>query len=629
MAASPPPFSVDAALQDAIAHHQAGRLPQAEQAYRDILLRQPQQVDANHNLGILAGQIGQPALGLPHLKLAAETAPDLPQYTLSYANALSQTGRMREAEAVLRAAVGRGLSSAELYNNLGNLYRELGQPEQAEASLRQAIVLKPDFAAAHYNLGSSLQQDGKLSEAASSFRRALEVDPGLAPAHNNLGVVHSSLGEHDAALTSFQRAIAIAPDYAEAYFNRGNALRDLGRMDDAVADYRQALAIRPAYAEAQGNLGNVLRDLGQLEDAAHAYEAAVAAKPDLIEAHYELSALKTSQPDDPRLAMLEQQRAHTLAWPMERQVQYWFALGKIYEDVGQYDASFAAYREGNRLQQIVLPHDDAAEEALLTRMLQFFSADFLAMRGRASPVGPTPIFIVGMPRSGTSLLEQVLASYPGIYGAGELTALSEAVTAALPGHDFGLFPEALASLAPQDWENMGAHYLQKARAHAPNASHIVDKMPANFFYIGVIRLMLPQAKIIHAQRDPLDTCFSCYARLFGKDRLSFSYDLQALGRYYLRYAKMMRHWNRVLPAGALLDMHYEDMVADTEAQARRLLAYLELPWDARCLDFHQNQRRVSTASAAQVRKPIYRSSVARWQRFEKHLAPLLEILGQR
>jgi hypothetical protein len=231
-----------------------------------------------------------------------------------------------------------------------------------------------------------------------------------------------------------------------------------------------------------------------------------------------------------------------------------------------------------------------------------------------------------MPRSGTSLLEQILATCPGVYGAGELSELSEVVASAMPGADFRYFPEAVGAMKAQELQRMGEQYLERIWRHAPDAVRITDKMPANYFYVGMIHLMLPGAKIIHAMRDPMDSCFSCYSRLFNESNLSFAYDLGTLGRYYARYITLMRHWQAVLPANTILDMRYEDMVADTETQARRLLAYLGLPWDDRCLAFHQNKRRVITASAAQVRKPIYQTSLARWKRYSEHLAPLLELV---
>ncbi len=231
-----------------------------------------------------------------------------------------------------------------------------------------------------------------------------------------------------------------------------------------------------------------------------------------------------------------------------------------------------------------------------------------------------------MPRSGTTLLEQILSTHSGVFGAGELSTMSEVIAAAMPGGEYRHFPEPAADFSRGQWQQLGESYLRQVWELAPHASHITDKMPANFIYIGMIHLMFPHAKIIHAMRNPMDSCFSCYSRLFNKGNLAYSYDLDALGRYCSRYLALMEHWHAVLPAGTIFDCRYEDMVENTEAQARKLLEYLGLPWDERCLDFHKNKRRVKTASQTQVQKPIYKSSVERWKHYEKHLGPLAQLI---
>jgi tetratricopeptide (TPR) repeat protein len=628
---TPQGFSIELALQQAIDHHQGGRLQEAEQLYRAVLQAQPTHPDANHNLGVLAGQIGRHQAGLPYLKTALESNPLHTQYLLSYANALSAIGQVREAHDALQSGVQHGIQSAELYSNLGNILRQFGQLNDAVQSFSRALELKPEYAIAHFNLGCTLQDLGQLNEAAACFREAIAFHPHFTEAHNNLGVTLRDLGQLEAATASFRDALEFAPEYIDGHYNLGNALRDLGKLEDAVVSYRLCLQINPIMTEAHGNLSNVLRDLGRLDEAALAYESAIAVKADLVDSHYELSALKTYRAGDPHVAIMEQQLGRVADMPMDTRIHYWFALGKMREDLGRYDESFAAYQEANRLRHALLPVDEAADEALLQRMLAVFSAEFFASRAQSALFGENgkaPIFIVGMPRSGTSLLEQILASYPGVYGAGELSDLSEVVTAAMPNADFKHFPEAAAGLSAHDLQRMGEQYMARIWRHAPDAARVTDKMPANFFYIGMIRLMLPNAKIIHAMRDPMDSCFSCYARLFKQGSLNFAYDLQTLGHYYMRYSKMMRHWRQVLPADTVLDLRYEDLVTDTETQARRLLEYLGLPWDDRCLAFHQNRRIVTTASAAQVRKPIYQTSLARWERYREHLGPLFELVKE-
>jgi tetratricopeptide (TPR) repeat protein len=458
------------------------------------------------------------------------------------------------------------------------------------------------------------------------LQKAAQLLPNDAETFNNLGSTLLGHGQSDDAVAALRRALEIKPDFAEAFSNLGNALRALDLHEEAAVNYQRALAIKPDFASARGNFAIALGKLGFLDEASQHYHAAISMIPDFIDGHYGLSQLKTYREDDPHCAMLEAQIGRISALSPDLRVRYWFALGKMREDLGRYEASFDAYQEGNRLQHAMLAPNDTHEVALLERIISVFSEELLAIHADSGYAGKAPIFIVGMPRSGTSLLEQILATYPGVYGAGELPDMSEVSRLTFRGQAPKPYPLAVPDLSAEDLRRMGENYATRVWRHAPDAARITDKMPANFFYVGLIRMILPHAKIIHAMRDPMDSCFSCYSRLFIKENQSFSYDLEMLGHYYVRYIKLMRHWQAVLPPGTMLDVRYEDMVANTEQQARRLLEFLDLPWDERCLAFHQNKRRVDTASAAQVRKPIYQTSLARWERFADHLTPLLDLV---
>ncbi len=511
---------------------------------------------------------------------------------------------------------------------MGNALRDAGRLDEALASYRSALKIDPELVEAHSNLGNALIDLGHLDDAVAVLRLALQIKPDFAKAHFNLGNALRDLGQLEGAVASYRMTLKINPDLIEAHINLGNALRGMTQLDGALTCYRHALKIKPDYADAYINIGVALKEQGLLDEASQSFESAIAINPDSIDAHFNLSLLKTYRNGDPHLAMLERPLDKLERVPQETRVRYWFALGKIKEDMGRYDDSFAAYREGNRLQHASLTRDDLAEAALLNDITSIFSREFFAAHHPFLPSNKTPIFIVGMPRSGTSLLEQILSSCTGVHGAGELTDMRDVVTVAMPEALAENFPGAVYRLSTAEFHRMGEEYIQRIWRRAPDATHIVDKMPANFFYFGMIHLMLPNAKIIHASRDPMDSCFSCYSHLFEGKNQSFTYDLETLGRYYVRYAKLMAHWRAVLPPDTMLEVRYEDMVADTEGQARRLLAYLGLPWDDRCLAFHQNKRVVSTASAAQVRRPIYKTSVARWRRFADQLAPLFDLVKE-
>ena len=610
-----------------LALQEQGKFAEAETSYRATVATQPDFAQAHSNLGVVLNSLGRQAEAEASFRRALEVAPGDAQCHLNLANILQSQGRHAEAEAAYRAAVRILPQFDAAHFGLANALREQGKFEEAEASYRAVIAIRPDYTDAYFNLGDTLMSQKRAEDAEVCYHQALYLKPDFVEAYSHLGVSLKKQGRSVEAEGNFRKALALRPDYATAHNNLGNALQDQERVAEAEACYRQAISYKSDYAEAYSNLGNTLKSEGRLDEATQALEHAIALKPDFVEPHFGLSVLKTYAQDDPHLAILEKQRPVVDHLPVETRIRYWFALGKAYEDTGRFDESFVAYEQGNRLKHGLLAWDEAEDDAMLEELMTVFSKDFFAARPRPTHAGRAPIFIVGMPRSGTTLLEQILSTHPGVFGAGELRDLNEVVVEAMPDADYRQYPNAVAGFSSEEFRRVADQYAERVWRHAPDATRITDKMPSNFFYIGMIHLMLPEAKIIHAMRDPMDSCFSCYSRLFNKANVRFAYDLGTLGRYYARYIKLMRHWHEVLPPGTILDLHYEDMVADTEAQARRVLEYVGLPWDDGCLEFHRNTRRVKTASLAQVRKPIYKTSVARWKQYEKHLQPLLDIVG--
>jgi tetratricopeptide (TPR) repeat protein len=377
-----------------------------------------------------------------------------------------------------------------------------------------------------------------------------------------------------------------------------------------VAHYERVLAVHPDNFEAHNSLGKVCRDQGKFDDAAAHFRQAIAIRPDYAEAHLSLAEIKTFQYGDADLTGLE-----ALAGRESPSIQ--FALAKAFEDCGDYARAFEHMRKGNDLKRRQIDYDEPGAGKIFERIRTVFNSSlFDRFQGEGDP-SPVPIFVLGMPRSGSTLIEQMLASHPAIHGAGELEDLKVAVSG-LSERDTALDGATLRRIAQS--------YLARLPAIADGKVRIVDKMPANFLNIGLIRLILPNARIIHTVRNPIDTCVSCYSKLFASGQ-DFSYDLAELGRYYRGYAELMTYWRSVLPPGAILDVSYEDVVDDFEGQARRLIDYCGLPWDDRCLSFYKNSRPVNTASGVQVRKPVFRSSLQRWRSYESDLGPLLSALG--
>jgi tetratricopeptide (TPR) repeat protein len=542
---------------------------------------------------------------------------------LQLAEQYKAAGRLGEAEHILKQILAAAPDFHPAYHTLGLIAYEVGKLPLAVELIARAISLAANVALYHRNVGEMCRRLGRLDEAVAAGQRATALAPNDLDAHYNLGLALTDKGEWDAAIRAYRLALELNPSHGLSWNNLGAALEKKGDKAEAELAYARAVALNPSHHEAQNNLGAIYSEQGRLEDASRCFDDAIKANPDFSEAHFNLSSLKTYREDDPHLDYLERNLDKAAAMPDAARIRYWFALGKAREDVGRYDDSFAAYAEGNRLQHALLPCDEARADAMLEKVMATFSREFFEARKDGRGSDQAPIFIVGMPRSGTTLLEQILSSHPAVFGAGELMDLNQVIMEdADPDNGF---PDFVPGLSAENFSKMGEAYAARMWKLAPDAQRITDKMPANFFYIGMIRLMLPNAKIIHAMRDPMDSCFSNYARLFN-DTMEFAYDLGTLGRYYARYITLMQHWHEVLPPGTILDLRYEDLVADTEGQARRILDYVGLPWDENCLAFHQNKRHVKTASVAQVRKPIYKTSVARWRRFERHLQPLLDIV---
>lgn len=465
----------------------------------------------------------------------------------------------------------------------------------------------------------------QLPAAALAYRNLLKLHPDYPGAHANLGFVLLDLHRYAEAATHFSAALAAQPDTPACSVGLAYCLQRTSDWVAAERHYLHALALQPGQVQAMLGLGTCARQQGRLDAAADWFRRALGIDPLCVDAYHLLSPLQHFAADDALLAQCESVQPQIANLSPIKQARYWFALGKMREDVGRHDAAFAAYAAGSRARASLFKLDESVAEAWLERTCAAFNADRLApFAAGPAPDGRVPVFVVGMPRSGTSLIEQILDSHPQVHGAGEIPDLGAVVTprAGAP-HEW---PDTVPGLSRGDLRAIGGAYVERVFARAPGATHVINKTTLNYRHVGLIRMLLPQAKIIHAVRDPMDSCFSCFTHLFDGDNLPYTYELGTLGRYYVRYAKLMRHWRRVLP-DAVLDVRYEDLVQDTETQVRRMLDYLDLPWDARCLEFHRNRRVVETASRAQVTRPIYRSSVARWRHFEAHLQPLLALVA--
>lgn len=604
----------------------SGQYPEAESRARQLLERFPMAGVLWKALGLALQLQGGDARQI--LLRAAQLLPQDAGVFIDLGAAFQLARQLDQAEVAYRRSLAMAPNTIEALNNLGNVLKDLGRLDEAAAHIRMAISIRPDMAPLHDNLGNVLADQGRLEDAIASYRRALQLNPKLPGAHNNSGIALQGLKRFEEAAASYRRALEIRPDYAEAHSNLGNLLFDLGRFEDALASYRRALQLNPLYAEAHSNLGSLLMHMGQIREGEQHLTEAIALSGGSARSLATALSYLSYKKEDPRFQQLEAAYARREILRVPDRIKLDFAVGRALESIGDYERSFAAYEEGNRLHHDRHPFDADAAEAYVERTCRTFTrelfARFSALAGNlpAAPFEPVPIFVVGMPRSGTTLIEQTLASHPAIFGAGELGLLGE-----LARRAEGLSLEEPDSAATcQTLREFGQEYLERARALAAGKAYISDKMPENYQYLWLIRLMLPEAKIIHALRDPLDTCFSCFALPFSSGH-EYSYDLGQLGHQYLRYRRLMQHWRTVLPAHSIYDLRYENHVAEPEREARRLLDHLGIAWDPACLRFYDTERAVATSSVAQVRRPMYTSSIARWKHFERYLQPLLQIIN--
>jgi Flp pilus assembly protein TadD len=511
--------------------------------------------------------------------------------SLTLAERYRRDGRLAEAQAICRSVLAAEPGSDEAWHLLGVIAQQSGKIGEATAHFEEVVRLAPAVARHHANLSEMYRIAGRLREAAAAAERAVALDPSLASPLNNLGRIALLFGQSQQALDYCRRAVALEPGFADAHSNLGSALKELGRLDEAQRAYLRAIELNPRAPAAYLNFANL-----------HQFVAG-----------------------DPHLRAMEALAGSADLTIVDRW-QLDFALGKAYGDLEDYARSFQRLLAGNAAKRAHVNYDERAALALFDNIERAFSRELIAAKSGHGDPSPVPIFVLGMPRSGTTLVEQILASHPQVFGGGELHIFLETVSS-VRGPDGGPIagPRLAAALDGKALREIGARYVAGVKRLAPQAPHVTDKMPYNCHFIGLVHLALPNAKIIHVIRDPADTCLSCFSKLMEID---YSHDLGELGRYYKRYERLMAHWRRVLPPDRILDVRYEDVVADLEGQTRRLLAHCGLAFDDRCLAFHETKRPVRTASAAQVRQPIYRNSIGRWRRYEAFLGPLLAELGR-
>jgi tetratricopeptide (TPR) repeat protein len=607
--------------------HELKRFAEALASYDRALILRPDFAEALCNRGLTLHELKHFAEALASYERALILRPNYAEAHNNCGFTLHELRRFDEALASCERALNLWPDFAEALFNRGNALHELKRFEEALASYERALELRPDYAEALCNRGNALHELKRFEEALASYERALDLRADFPEALCNRGLTLHELRRFAEALASYEHALNLRPNYAEALCNRGNALKELNQFKEALASYDHALGARPDYAEAHNNRGVALMQLGRLSEARAALEHAVELAPRKAKYRRDLGNITRFVAGDAHVNALEKLVEDSATASVGDRIELHFALAQAYEDLGRHAEAFTRWLDGNALKRRQIAYDEAATLGMLDRVRAAFTSEFIRTWQDVGNPSSLPIFIVGMARSGSTLVEQILASHEKVFGSGELRHFGAAVNE-MQTKFGGLlsFPEQASAVTEDDFRNLGARYLAELQQLAPAAARITDKMPMNFMFAGLIHLALPNAIIIHTVRDPVDTCLSCFSKLFS-DGHNHTYDLAELGRYYRHYQALMAHWHRVLPPGRILDVRYEDVVADLEGQARRVIAHCRLSWDPHCLAFHKTERAVRTASAAQVRQPIYNSAVGRWRVHGEALQPLLAELG--
>lgn len=641
------------------AYRALDRHEEAAASYRQSLALDESSADAHYALGNALYELGRLDEAIASYRRAVALAPHDAEALSNLGNALMDKGEREEAETVYRQAIAADPGYLSAYVNLGSALLAGGRADEAIAMHRAALARNERMAEAHLNLGNALARKGSFDEAVSSFQRALSLEPRFAEAHNSLGLALRERREPSAACECFLKAIDCRPRYGEAHTNLGVALLDLRRLDDALGAFREAIKIdpndaeahcllastlgqrnrleeaigsakralelRPDLAKAHFTMGLLLEQQGKFEEAVEWQKQALALNPNLTEAHYHATLSRRAEGDAAEIGRIEALLAQDDLNDRQR-MNLHFALGKAADDAGRFETAFTHYRAANECKKKDVSFDRENLEPYVDLLIEVFDKQYFVEHSGIGSESDRPVFILGMPRSGTTLVEQIIASHPEVHGAGELEDLGY-VSASLPRTlDTELsFPLAATLITKDNARRLAEPYLEALRTHSATARRVTDKMPGNFLRVGLIAVLFPKARIIHTKRDPLDTCLSCYFQNFNRG-MHFSYDLEDLGHYYRQYERLMAHWRTVLP-GRLLEVQYEELIANQEAKSREIIAHCGLDWDPRCLAFHEHERQVRTASFWQVRQPLYASSVGRWRHYEKHLAPLKAALG--
>ena len=606
---------------------QQRHINEARQALEKAVQLDPKQASAHNNLGILHFEKREFKKAVECYKKAVEANPRFAEAYNNLANASRYIGEHDKALGYYHKALQFREIYPEAYNNLGTLLRDQGKVPEAEHAYRKAMMQNPKYMEAYNNLAQLLYMNNRDQDALRVLSDALRVDENHPVTLTLTARVQTRRGNYPAAEEAARRALKAEPKHAEAMVALGQLFHETDRYDEAVKMLEQAIEIAPNSPEARNFYGVALKSVGRLEDGKEQILKALELNSNNYGAYANLNDLVDFKDAPELVEKMEAIFAANKNHEDPRLMALHFGFGKALEDIGQHPRALDHYLKGAKMKRALLTYNEQDTFKFFDSIMETFNAEVFKNRPFRGLPNDKLIFIIGMPRSGSTLCEQILSSHPAVYGAGEVKYLARAmgqIRDRFPS--MARYPQMFNEMEPFHFETIGRSYMQQILKGAGDARKITDKLLTNYFFVGLLNIMFPNAKFVHTMRNPVDTCLSAFTKLF-KDDMPHSYDFGELGRYYRKYQEIMAHWHKVVPEGTIMDVQYEDAVADTEGYARRLIDFVGLEWDPACVEFYKSKRPVKTASVAQVRKPVYTASVERWRRYGEGLQPLVDSLG--
>ena len=644
--------SIPEAYQNAVSLMEDGNFSLAEQQLAEILKEEPNDPNLLRLSGVSSIEQGNPQAALIPLNRVIKIAPDFAKAYEDIATAYFLMGDLEQSEKYLKKSLELYPKVFTTWKSLGDILFDQGKKEEANKAYKEA--LKTDSRYEEMTKAMALISKGQSVEAESIYRGILAKDPKNVDALRLLALLASRNGAIDQAIGMLLKCTELAPDYAMAWDNLGKMYRQkedyiksikclqkatelrpewpqgwagLGTVytraslhEEGIQAYLKSISLKDNQPRVHLSLGHVYKTIGLQEESIKSYKKTIELDPQNGEAYWSLANLKTYRFTNEEVSeMLEQLKNKDL--PDREKVHFQFSLGKSYEDEKKFKRSFDFYLRGNNLNRGRNTYDPKAIEAMVEREIRFFNNEFFKKRETWGARNNDPIFIVGLPRSGSTLIEQILASHSDVEGTMELpNMLNIARKLGNTSREGSNYPEILDSISKSESVELGEQYIKETQRLRSKSPYFIDKMPNNFSHVGLINLILPNSKIIDARRNPMDTCFSCFKQLFARGQ-AFTYDLQEIGRYYLSYIRLMDHWQKVLPDKVYL-VEYEKMISNQEEETKKLLKFCDLSFQENCLKFYENKRAVKTASSEQVRQPIYKRGINYWKNFEESLVDL-------